>query len=95
ITSEKDNMSVGDVADIALESSENELEYHIYECGLKEFEQIERAIKRFSEGSYGTCEDCGQQIPIARLKVLPFAGKCVQCQQISDENREFSSVEYA
>ncbi|MGL6195699.1 MAG: TraR/DksA family transcriptional regulator [Thermoguttaceae bacterium] len=85
IASVKNYCAVGDVADIALKNSEDEFEYQIYETGLVEYKQIERAVKRINNGSYGTCEDCGRNIPIERLKVLPFAGKCVKCQQISDE----------
>ncbi|MET8307759.1 TraR/DksA family transcriptional regulator [Micromonospora sp. NPDC005173] len=34
-----------------------------------------------SEGSYGSCESCGGDIPLARLEVLPWAWYCVPCQQ--------------
>lgn len=82
---------VGDAVDAATELSESELEYHFFEVESREFGQIEHAIKRFEEGTYGTCEGCGQPIPIARLKVLPFACKCVKCQQLDDEEKDRSS----
>ncbi len=84
-------VQVGDSIDAALEATENEMEYHFYEAESREFGQIERAIKRFEEGTYGTCEGCGSQIPIARLKVLPFACKCVKCQQLDEEEQNRSS----
>ncbi|WP_374536096.1 TraR/DksA family transcriptional regulator [Micromonospora aurantiaca (nom. illeg.)] len=34
-----------------------------------------------SEGTYGVCERCGQDIPTARLEILPSARFCVPCQQ--------------
>lgn len=89
--SDKD-VQVGDVVDAATESAENELEYHFFEAESREFGQIERAIKRFEEGTYGICETCNCPIPIARLKVLPFAGKCVKCQQIDDNEHNHSSL---
>ena len=88
---DQNDVQVGDTVDAALESSESELEYRFVELGSKEFAQIERAIKRFEGGQYGICEECGCQIPIARLKVLPFAEKCVQCQQLDDDVQNRSS----
>lgn len=38
------------------------------------------ASKRISEGGYGQCLDCGQNIPLARLQAKPEAVRCVQCQ---------------
>ena len=84
-------VQVGDAIDAALESAESEMEYHFFEAGSREFGQIERAIKRFEEGTYGFCEDCDSPIPIARLKVLPFACKCVKCQQSDEDEQNRSS----
>jgi DnaK suppressor protein len=43
-------------------------------------EEIDRALARIDAGSYGTCEQCGQPIPKARLKALPYATLCVACK---------------
>ena len=43
-------------------------------------EQIERALERLHEVSYGICEGCGNRIPEARLKYQPAATRCVECQ---------------
>lgn len=42
-------------------------------------DEIEQALGRLSEGQYGTCEDCGDEIPERRLKALPWARLCVSC----------------
>ncbi|MET8908990.1 TraR/DksA C4-type zinc finger protein [Micromonospora sp. NPDC004551] len=42
-----------------------------------------QALRRMSEGSYGVCDGCGQDIPTARLEILPSARHCVPCQQRS------------
>lgn len=59
----------------------------IEDTGLKvadirreELTHMEVAERRLAEGTYGICEDCGVQIPEARLEVLPFALRCVACQ---------------
>ncbi|MDP3983851.1 MAG: TraR/DksA C4-type zinc finger protein [Acidimicrobiia bacterium] len=41
--------------------------------------KVERALARIEDGTYGTCESCGQAIPMARLEVLPYATECVTC----------------
>ena len=43
--------------------------------------QIEKALSRFSNGSYGICETCGQPIDPARLRALPHAARCFDCQR--------------
>ena len=88
---DQNDVQVGDTVDAALESAESELEYRFVELGSKEFAQIERSLKRFENGEYGICDECGCQIPIARLKVLPFAERCVQCQQLNDDAQNRSS----
>ena len=44
-------------------------------------EQVEDALRRFKEGTYGICEQCGAKIAPARLRVLPYAPLCLECQQ--------------
>lgn len=41
--------------------------------------KVEHALARIERGEYGVCEVCGQDIPVARLEVLPYATKCVSC----------------
>jgi RNA polymerase-binding protein DksA len=43
-------------------------------------EEIDRALVKIDAGTYGTCEQCGQPIPKARLKALPYATLCVACK---------------
>jgi DnaK suppressor protein len=43
-------------------------------------EEIDRALAKIDAGTYGTCEQCGQPIPKARLKALPYATLCVACK---------------
>lgn len=43
--------------------------------------QVEAALARLAEGTYGRCVDCGQPIPDARLEVRPEAARCVADQE--------------
>lgn len=45
---------------------------------------IDRALARIRDGKFGRCESCNRQIPLARLKALPFATYCVGCQRKMD-----------
>ncbi|MEU8803461.1 TraR/DksA C4-type zinc finger protein [Spirillospora sp. NPDC048819] len=44
-------------------------------------EEIDAALGRLDAGTYGMCEDCGEPVPAGRLEILPYARRCVQCQQ--------------
>lgn len=79
--------TTGDIADIASGYSETELLFQLAEAGSKELGEIERAVRRIEIGTYGVCESCGKDIPIARLQALPFASKCVPCQESVEEAR--------
>ncbi|MGQ9591420.1 MAG: TraR/DksA family transcriptional regulator [Planctomycetota bacterium] len=46
-----------------------------------QLDQIERAIQQIDSGTYGICEECGGQIPLARLQALPFATQCIECKR--------------
>src|SRR5439155_13104879 len=43
-------------------------------------EDIDRALAKIEDGTYGICEGCGRPIPKARLKALPHASLCVACK---------------
>lgn len=46
----------------------------------KRLDNIDIALKKIAKGKYGVCERCGKQIPIPRLKILPEARYCVECE---------------
>jgi len=45
---------------------------------------VEAALARLADGSYGECVDCGVPIPFARLSAYPAAKRCVGCQEIAE-----------
>lgn len=45
-----------------------------------ELRQVEAALGRIADGSYGFCVECGQDIPVARLDASPAAERCILCQ---------------
>ena len=46
---------------------------------------IEEALDRITEGSYGDCVNCGQDIQAKRLEALPWARYCIKCQELQEQ----------
>ena len=46
-----------------------------------ELAEVEAALTRVADGSYGTCVECGEPIPLARLAANPSAARCIACQE--------------
>jgi RNA polymerase-binding protein DksA len=53
---------------------------------LQELRLIDAAFLRISDGSYGTCDTCGNAIEFARLHATPFASRCFDCQSAYERN---------
>jgi DnaK suppressor protein len=45
---------------------------------------VEAALKRISEGTFGECLNCGQEINAKRLEALPWVRYCISCQELID-----------
>ncbi|MEW6161775.1 MAG: TraR/DksA C4-type zinc finger protein [Nitrospirota bacterium] len=55
--------------------------------------KIDEALRKLDEGTYGKCEDCGEDINEERLKVLPFAIYCRDCQEKREQLEEVEGEE--
>jgi DnaK suppressor protein len=53
--------------------------------------RVERAMQRMDEGSFGVCAECGKDIPLRRLEVLPWTQYCVHCQEMIERGEERGS----
>lgn len=71
----------GDEMDVARSLAEVETHASLIERIEQRLKAIDEAFTRLDQGLYGICEDCGGEIPVARLKALPFATCCVDCQE--------------
>jgi DnaK suppressor protein len=71
----------GDAADVAFESGSDEMASHLAEIDARELTQIDRALSRLKQGTYGLCEACQGKIPIGRLNALPYTTLCIECQR--------------
>ena len=73
--------SGGDSADVAFETGSDEMASQLAALDSRELRQIERAIARLKQGTYGLCEVCQARIPVARLNALPYTTCCIDCQR--------------
>jgi DnaK suppressor protein len=72
---------MGDMASVTFD---RELDQGLEEGAQQTLEQIERALARIDEGTYGTCERCGKPIPEERLRARPWATLCIDDQRLAD-----------
>src|SRR5271157_3577600 len=73
--------SGGDAADAAFEAGSDEMHSHLAELDSRELTQIDRALTRLKQGTYGLCEICQSKIPVGRLNALPYTTLCIECQR--------------
>jgi DnaK suppressor protein len=50
--------------------------------------QVRAALRRVRDGSFGTCIDCEREISPKRLAAVPWASRCIQCQEVADLDRQ-------
>ena len=72
--------SVPDIGDQALLDSQRGRDISSLEMRNRMRQNIDEALMRLDEGTYGICSDCGVDISEKRLKAVPFARRCVTCQ---------------
>ena len=73
--------SAPDIGDVSVAALLADLDQAELSRDVTELRQVEAARKRFADGSYGICVDCGAQIGFARLLAEPAAARCYDCQQ--------------
>jgi len=69
------------LADTATETYDRELDYTLEENAEHILADIDAALKRIDDGTYGICTNRGEQIPPERLEARPYATLCIDCQR--------------
>ena len=70
-----------DQADVGATSFERDQELQLMSNEREKLAQIDRALARIAEGTYGTCEECGEPIGKMRVMAFPRATLCLPCKQ--------------
>jgi YteA family regulatory protein len=68
-------------ADLGSETFERSKDSALADNALVLLDRIDGALEKIEQGSYGVCESCGQPINSARLTAVPYAARCLACQQ--------------
>lgn len=75
-----------DDAELGAENFDQQLTLSLLGNEKNALAQIQAAIERIAEGSYGRCEECGVKIPQARLEAIPYAALCVGCASKQEQD---------
>jgi DnaK suppressor protein len=65
---------------------EEELAFVLIQMKTELLNRINEAVSRLEEGTYGYCGECGDPITMARLRALPFAVRCKDCEEMREQS---------
>jgi DnaK suppressor protein len=76
-----DAPDVRDAEEQSVDDFVKEVDLALMQMKSETLKKIDQAIQRLEEGTYGRCQECDQEIAEARLRALPFAALCRDCQE--------------
>jgi DnaK suppressor protein len=75
------NVGVLDAAESSEADIQDEIEFALIQMKAETLNKIEEALRRLEEGTFGYCFECGEEISERRLRALPFAVRCKDCEE--------------
>jgi DnaK suppressor protein len=84
---ERDVLDQGESSEVDIQE---DIEFALIQMKSETLNKIDAALRRLDEGTYGDCFECGEEISNARLRALPFAVRCKDCEEAREtaEQRE-------
>jgi len=84
---ERDVLDQGESSEVDIQE---DIEFALIQMKAETLNKIDAALRRLEEGTYGNCFECGDEISQARLRALPFAVRCKDCEEAREtaEQRE-------
>jgi DnaK suppressor protein len=80
-----DPVEVRDPEEWGRTSAEQDVDLTLMEMQAETCRRNDDALQRLEQGTYGSCEECDEEIPQARLQAAPFATLCRTCQELQEE----------
>jgi DnaK suppressor protein len=80
--------AVGDEGDLSVFGAQAEINSQMAQVESRELNQIDRALERMADGSYGRCDSCGKSINALRLQAVPYATECINCARKAERAME-------
>ncbi len=72
------------LAETATATLGREIDYTLGENSEQVLADIDSALQRIDDGTYGTCVNCGREIPLQRLEAYPAASLCIDCKRSAE-----------
>lgn len=72
------------LAETATATLGREIDYTLGENSEQVLADIDSALRRIDDGTYGTCVNCGREIPLQRLEAYPAASLCIDCRRSAE-----------
>jgi len=85
--SSREKQGVGDEIDSAVEMEMENLRTVLSGMEVQRLRQIDEALRKIEEGTYGYCEECGEPIEEGRLLAKPFATLCISCKEAKERQK--------
>ena len=84
-----------DAAESSEADSQDDLGFALIQLKAETLKNIDIALRRIEQGDYGDCFECGNEIAEARLRALPFAVRCRDCEALREaSDRRERSMAY-
>ena len=77
-TNEREVLDAGESSEVDIQ---DDIEFALIQMKAETLKRIDAALRRLDEGTYGECFECGDEIAGARLRALPFAVRCKDCEE--------------
>ena len=81
------NSGSGDAVDDSCDNASKESVFVSYSYNRTRLRKVELAMERISTHDFGVCVDCRSTIGIKRLKAMPWASNCIECQKQAEERK--------
>ncbi len=72
------------MADTATVTVDRELDYSLEENSAHVLREIDAALGRIDDGTFGTCTRCGKPIGEERLEAMPYVTLCIECKRLEE-----------
>jgi len=75
---EREVLDQGESSEVDIQE---DIEFALIQMKSETLNKVDAALRRLEEGTYGNCFECGEEIAEPRLKALPFAVRCKDCEE--------------
>jgi DnaK suppressor protein len=75
----------GDEVDIVSVEKENQMDFRLKARNAIYLKKVRKSLQKIDDGTFGECEDCGDEITFNRLQARPTADLCIHCKEVAEK----------